>query len=407
MTAIREHTDIESASKCRPLRSRVEAEAYVASVCFKHGPPELSGIELEWTVHHSEDPAAELDVSRLVDALAEHAPKTLVDDSPANPLPGGGSVTVEPGGQVEISSAPTTSLAALLTAVREDTAILRSRLESAGLSFGEHGVDAFRRPRRILRTPRYSAMESAFEPRGIDGLTMMCSTAGLQVCVDAGEEHRVAARWEAAHALGPVLCGLFGNTAAESSHRPGWVSARQRAVFGSDPVRMRPAAVTVDPAAAWARRVLDAPVMCVRSDAESWAPAVPMTFAEWIDGADEATPTVADLDYHLTTMFPPVRPHGYLEVRYVDAQRGDDWIAPAALMVALFAQESTVDDVLAATTSAAGRWLRAARYGLGDRHIRQAACAVVEIGTTALATTDLDETLAAQVIDQLRARIAA
>jgi glutamate--cysteine ligase len=407
MTAFREHTGIESEPRCRPLRSRVEAEAYVASVCFKHGPPELSGIELEWTVHHSEDPAAELDVSRLVAALADNAPKTLVENSPSLPLPGGSSVTVEPGGQVEISSAPTTSLAALLSAARSDTAVLRARLAAAGLSFGEHGVDAFRRPRRVLHTPRYSAMERAFESRGTDGLTMMCSTAGLQVCVDAGEEHRVAARWEAVHALGPVLCGLFGNTAPESSHRPGWASARQRAVFGSDPVRMRPAAVTKDPAAAWARRVLDAPVMCVRSDAVSWAPAVAMSFAEWIDGAGEAPPTVEDLDYHLTTMFPPVRPHGYLEVRYVDAQRGDDWIAPAALVVALFAEESTVDSVRAAAAPAAGRWLRAARYGLGDHHIRRAATAVVDIGAEAIATTDLDETLAAQVIDQLRARLAA
>ena len=40
------------------LRDREQAEGYVAMVCFKHGPPRLHGVELEWTVHHRSDPAA-------------------------------------------------------------------------------------------------------------------------------------------------------------------------------------------------------------------------------------------------------------------------------------------------------------------------------------------------------------
>jgi glutamate--cysteine ligase len=89
---------------------RAEAEAYVASVCFKHGPPKLFGVELEWTVHHAEDPVQKLDKNRLAAALGEHAPPTLVPDSPQRPLPSGTPLTVEPGGQVEISTPPCTSL---------------------------------------------------------------------------------------------------------------------------------------------------------------------------------------------------------------------------------------------------------------------------------------------------------
>ena len=45
------------------VRTRAEAEAYVASVCFKHGPPRLLGVELEWTVHHADDPRRALDMT--------------------------------------------------------------------------------------------------------------------------------------------------------------------------------------------------------------------------------------------------------------------------------------------------------------------------------------------------------
>ena len=61
-----------------PIGSRAEAEGYVAMVCFKHGPPRLYGVELEWTVHHAEDPHRPLDAGHLRKALGVHAPPTLV-----------------------------------------------------------------------------------------------------------------------------------------------------------------------------------------------------------------------------------------------------------------------------------------------------------------------------------------
>jgi glutamate--cysteine ligase len=81
-----------------------------------------------------------------------------------------------------------------------------------------------------------------------------------------------------------------------------------------------PAPVTADPAAAWARSALRAPVICVHRPGGCWDAPPRMTFADWIDGALPEPPTTADLDYHLSTLFPPVRPRGYLEVRYLDAQ---------------------------------------------------------------------------------------
>jgi glutamate--cysteine ligase len=135
-----------------------------------------------------------------------------------------------------------------------------------------------------------------------------------------------------------------------------------------------------------------------------------MSFAEWIDGAAPTKPTADDLDYHLSTLFPPVRPRGYLEVRYLDAQDGDGWITPSVLLAGLMADETTVDATLAATEPAAGRWLHAARYGLADARIAASGKALVELAERVLASdtrvgADIGPALASTVVEEVAERI--
>lgn len=388
------------------FRDRAEAEAYVASVCFKHGPPKLFGLELEWTVHHAEDPSQPLDPRRLAAALGEHAPPTLVPDSPQRPLPTGTPLTVEPGGQIEISTPPRASLGELFATVAEDITQLTALLAQEGLVLGDRGADPHRPPRRMLKVPRYDAMQHAFDPRGPDGITMMCSTAGLQVCLDFGHQQDLAKRWAAVHALGPVMLALFANSPGVGGQRPDWASARMRTLYGTDPVRTRAAAVCDDPAGAYARRVLDTPVIVMRRPSPNWIPPHRLTFADWIGGALERNPTSDDLDYHLSTMFPPVRPRGYMEVRYLDTPRPGGWIAPTALLVALFSDASVVDRVLDVTEAAKGRWLHAARFGMQDSRIARAAREVVELGCQALSRTDLSPEQVSAIADELQGGLA-
>ena len=89
-------SDTAHHDKNRVLRTRDDAEGYVASVCFKHGPPRLAGVELEWLVHQAATPAAPLDPRMLRTALGPYAPTSLDPGSPARALPGGSTVTVEP-----------------------------------------------------------------------------------------------------------------------------------------------------------------------------------------------------------------------------------------------------------------------------------------------------------------------
>jgi glutamate--cysteine ligase len=380
-----------------PIGSRVEAEGYVAMVCFKHGPPRLQGIELEWTVHHADDPHRSLDAAQLSKALGVHAPATLVRGSPQLPLGRGGLVTVEPGGQVEISGPASAFVPRLIEDTAADAAELIALLASEGLEPGLYGLDAYRTPRRILTVPRYAAMERAFEQLGPHGPRMMCSTAGLQVCLDAGEADQTALRWRALHDLGPALVALFANSRRRAGSDTGWASARTEATFGTCAPFTEPPPLDGDPAEAWARTAMEAPVLCLRRG-ETWDAPPGLTFGAWADGALPGDrPTYDDLEYHLSTLFPPVRPRGYLEVRYLDAQPGDGWIAPTLLLIALMSDPAVTDQALAAAEPAAGRWFPAAREGLDDKLVLQAARDVVELGTNVLSRTGVDQDLITEV----------
>ncbi|BCJ54117.1 glutamate--cysteine ligase EgtA [Actinoplanes sp. NBRC 14428] len=387
----------------RILRHASEAAEHVSGICFKTGPPGRVGVELEWTTHRAGEPAAHLRPTALRRALGPHAPTALGNRDPV-PLPGGGTVTLEPGGQVEISSAPADSLVTLYAAVTADHARLADLLARSGLGLGEHGLDAHRPPVRILDTPRYAAMESAFARAGEpSGRTMMCSTAGLQICLDAGTEARAPARWAAVHELGPPLLALFANSSRHAGRDTGWASGRMAAWHGIDPRRSGPVAAGPDPAESWARYVLTAPLLCVRRGDGRWDAPEGVTFADWIGGALPVPPTVDDLEYHISTLFPPVRPRGYLEVRYLDAQPGGEWIAPVAVLCTLLADDALTDAARDLVAPAAGRWQQAARDGLADPVVAACAADVADLACRHLDRTGLPgrvRALVAGIVDR-------
>jgi gamma-glutamylcysteine synthetase len=95
-------------------------------------------------------------------------------------------------------------------------------------------------------------------------------------------------------------------------------------------------------------------------------------------------PTAADLDYHLTTLFPPVRPRGYLEIRYLDAAPEPWWPALAAVTTVLLDDPVAAGQAAAATLPVAGAWDRAARVGLADPALHAAARACLAAACAAV-----------------------
>ncbi|MFY1584390.1 ergothioneine biosynthesis glutamate--cysteine ligase EgtA [Micromonospora sp. WMMD734] len=387
------------------------AAGHLARICFKTGPPTLTGVELEWTVHDAADPARPLDRARLRAALGPHSPPTLDDTGPARPLRHGSTVTVEPGGQVEVSTPPRSSVAALVSATQADIDELDALLARAGLVRGQTGIDPWRAPRPVVDTPRYRAMRCVFDRRGPAGQTMMYSTAGLQVCLDVGPAAGLAERWAAVHAIGPPLVAAFATADRHAGRPTGWASARMAAWLDIDPARTGPVwsahQPDRDPVAAWTEYVLAAPLLCLRHAGPDWTPPPGVTFADWIAGALPDPPTTDDLDYHVSTLFPPVRPRGYLEVRYLDAQPGRDWTLPLAVLTALLGDDRTVRAARTIAAPVADRWRTAARQGLADPALARAAAALLDLARETLSTSDLPTETHDEIDRGIRRRIAA
>lgn len=341
------------------------AEAYLAEHAFHTGTPGFVGAEVERLLRWREDPA------RSVTPSAVRAVLAAFDAQPSH-----GRLTFEPGGAIEISSPPSPGVDACLTRTAADLTGVQTVLERAGILPVDSALDPVRPPRRVVHALRYDAMQRFFDRDGGAGRWMMCSTASVQVCVDAGHETGSLGfrrRWALAHAVGPVLVAAFANSPLRLSRPTGWCSTRQAVWLRLDPSRTAPPDVG-DPREAWARYVLDATVMCVRDDTDAWAVPKQLTFRRWLRTGLPRRPTLDDLDYHVTTLFPPVRPRGYLELRMIDGQSGGWWVVPVAVVAALFGDAIAADEAFAVTerlnvtpgTYRSGPWARAARSGLRD-----------------------------------------
>jgi len=441
-----------------------QATEHIHGICLKTGPPRRVGAELEWLVRDARDPTMPVQAERIAAAVAAFgANPGLPSSSSPGVLPSGALLTTEPGGQLELSSLPADSLADCVRATAADLAALRAAAADAGLELAGVGLDPFRPPRRVLHLPRYAAMEAFFDRSGPWGREMMCATASVQVCLDAGDDGDGHSgyrwRWRLLHAIGPVLVAAFANSPLRGGRPTGWRSSRQQVWAHVDPGRTRPPQLprpprfnrrpdrrrggerNSDPRAAWAAYALDAQVMCVRDDASAdWSAPPGLTLRDWVrgataDGAEPAAesdgerpdgaepdagtpagetpasgapkngapndgtpdsglrlraPTTEDLAYHLSTLFPPVRPRGHFELRMIDAQPGDGWVVPLAVTSALLSDARAGDAAMAA----AGRlraggadgdpWLTAARHGPADPGLARASRDCFEAARDAL-----------------------
>jgi glutamate--cysteine ligase len=316
------------------------------------------GLEQEWVLRHPGDP--------------QHRPG-FADLRPvlARPLPGKSRITVEPGGQVELSTTPHRRVDDALDALEQDREELALRLAGRGWVMVDDALDLTRPPRRILAEPRYRCMEAFFDSCGPAGRWMMCNTAALQVNV-SHDRADPAARWHLVHRLGPVLLAVFACSPGIDSGGHQWASLRQGIWSAIDPARTRPVA-TGDPGLAWLDYALTTDILLIRDadSAQAQQPGIP--FGRWMAGdTAHRAPTVEDLRYHLTTLFPPVRPRGWLELRMIDA-------LPAAvrevatLVVAAALHPRAAADLRSWLPDTSGWWLDAARYGLTHDGLAEAA----------------------------------
>ena len=103
-------------------------------------------------------------------------------------------------------------------------------------------------------------------------------------------------------------------------------------------------------------------------------------FGAWVeDGHELGHPTVEDLDYHLTTLFPPVRPRGWLELRFFDALPDPWWRAATTVVSTLLSDDEAGRTAALFSSGTEDLWGEAARFGLAHPALADAARACFDV----------------------------
>ena len=236
----------------------------------------------------------------------------------------GASITLEPGGQLELSGAPLRTIHETCEEFHEHLALMKRVSEPLGivwLGLGMHpvhGVD------RIPRMPkvRYRIMHDYLPQRGPLALDMMYTTATVQANYDFADEADMAAKMRVAMGITPIVSAMFANSSLSGGKVNGFVSRRLHVWQQVDPDRCGLLHLVFEPDFGYRRYVewaLDVPMFFVVRDG-AYRPATGTSFRKFLrEGLAGERATLADFDRHLTTLFPDVRLKHVIEVRGADA----------------------------------------------------------------------------------------
>ena len=298
---------------------------------------------------------------------------TTPKGTPSFELPAGGSLTFEPGGQLEYSSPPCRSPSALLALLRSAVLPLRAAAANEGIELLAVGLDpcnAAEAAPLLLHTRRYARMADYLAAIGPAGARMMRQTAAFQMSLDLDDEP--ALRWTVLNAAAPYLVAIFANSPMYEGATTGCRSTRAEVWRTLDPARTGLAWDGDDPIGHYCDFALRAPAILLPE-----LEGKPRPFGEWLR---HARPTLEEWREHLSTLFPEVRPRGHLEVRSCDAVPPPWYAAPVALTVGI-----TYDPwAVRAAADLLGRpdpelLRRAGRVGLADARIRRTASDLADI----------------------------
>lgn len=307
------------------------------------------------------------------------------------------SITLEPGGQLELSGEQWRDVHEAAAEFREHVRQVVQIGRELGLAFLGLGMQPVSRVEEIEWVPkqRYRIMAPYMEKVGSLGHRMMKQTATVQVNIDYSSEQDAMAKLRLGHALAPLLNAIFANSPLADGDLNGYLSFRGHVWTDTDPQRcgLLPFVFSREPSFAdYVNYALDVPMyFIVRGD--RWIDMTAFTFRQfWQHGWNDERPTLADWNAHLTTLFPEARMKRYIEIRSVDSQPPELMLAVPALVKGIFYDN---DGLLAAWDLVkAWRWeerlelyhavhrqaLHARIRGLELRELARELCDIAEYG---------------------------
>ncbi len=282
----------------------------------------------------------------------------------------GASVSLEPGGQFELSGAPLENVHQTCDEVHRHLDAIKKVCDPMGVAFMGMGfaptwtLDEMPR----MPKPRYNIMRRYMPTKGSLGLDMMHRTCTVQVNLDFDSEADMVAKFRTSLALQPIATALFANSGLYEGRPSGYASYRAHIWTDTDPDRTGLLKFVFEDGFGFERYadyMLDTPMYFVRRNGE-YIDAAGQSFRDFLKGRLPALPgtrpTMEDWEDHLSTAFPEVRLKKFLEMRGAD---GGPWARICALP-AFWVGLLYDGDALAAAWDVAKAWSEGEREQLRD-----------------------------------------
>ncbi|WP_298362217.1 glutamate--cysteine ligase [uncultured Litoreibacter sp.] len=248
----------------------------------------------------------------------------------------GANVSLEPGGQLELSGAPLETIHETCDEVNTHLVEVQTVADRIGAKFIGLGAapEWTHEQMPLMPKGRYKLMDAYMGTVGTHGTQMMRRTCTVQVNLDFSSEADMVKKMRVAVALQPVATALFANSPFFEGKVNGHKSWRSRVWRGLDDARTGMIPFIFDEGfgfEAWTQWVLDVPMYFVYRDGK-YIDALGQSFRDFLKGELPAlpgeTPTLSDWADHLTTVFPEARVKKFIEMRGAD---GGPWRRLCAL----------------------------------------------------------------------------
>lgn len=277
----------------------------------------------------------------------------MEDDHPIGLLDeaGGGAISLEPGGQFELSGAPLGTLHETARETARHIADAKAVGEELGLGFLTLGMSPLwtRGQTPVMPKARYRIMTNYMPKVGSLGLDMMYRTSTVQVNMDYASEADMVKKLRVSLALQPVATAIFANSPFTDGKPNGYLSMRSQIWRDTDRDRTGMMAFAFEDGFGYERYVdwaLDVPMYFVKRDA-TYHDVAGASFRDLFAGRLAQLPgeraTRSDWANHVSTLFPEVRLKRYLEMRGADVGGLAHIVALSALWTGILYDETTLD----------------------------------------------------------------
>ncbi|WP_198376920.1 glutamate--cysteine ligase [Neoroseomonas rubea] len=348
-------------------------------------------------------------IRAMLEGLMRFGWEPILDNgNPIGLKRGDASVSLEPGGQFELSGAPVSTLHETRDEIASHLEEVRAVAEPLGLGFAPLGFHPLATREQMPWMPkgRYAIMRQYMPRVGAMGLDMMLRTCTVQVNLDFGDEADMVEKLRVSLALQPLATALFANSPFAEGKPNGYRTLRGKVWTDTDPDRTGIPAVAFEEGFGFERFaefVLDVPMYFIMREGR-WIDAAGMSFRAFLEGrADKLkghAATMGDWADHVTTVFTDVRLKRFLEMRGADAGAPAYLTALPAFWVGLIYDDAaqkaaraltkdwSVADIVALRNAVPGQALEAT---IGGRSLRDVARDVMAIARDGLKARGLGE----------------